>query len=61
MFANLGVTIAGTAENFIIGFCKIRDVTCTNKYGDAHFRFDSHFLGCALKCTIHELQGHPGN
>jgi len=61
MFANLAVTIASAAENFIIDICKKRNVNCANDNGETHFGIACQCLGCSLKVVICELPGYSGN
>jgi hypothetical protein len=61
MFANLGVSIAACAENFIIRVCKAREVNCLNKNGQTDFGIACQCLGCSLKTVISELPGYSGN
>ena len=57
MFANLGVTIAACAENFIIRICNVRSVTCVK----GHFGSTCDSLGKSLGVEISQLPGYAGN
>jgi hypothetical protein len=61
MLANLGVSIAACAENFIIRVCKARGVTCVNKKGKTDFSIACTSLGASLKIEISQLPGYIGN
>jgi hypothetical protein len=60
MFANLAVTIASAAENFMIGICKGRKLPC-EKSGKTDFAVALDSLGKAIGRTISELPGYGGN
>ena len=61
MFANLAVTIASAAENFIIGICKVRGVNYVSDSGETPFGIACQGLGGSLKAVISELAGYSGN
>lgn len=61
MFANLGVTIASAAENFLIGICKMRQVDCVNDRGETDFGIACQSLGKSLNVVISDLPGYQGN
>lgn len=61
MFANLGVSIAATAENFIIRVGMYRGLNCLNGDGQPHFDIACRCLGCSLKVVIFELPGYKEN
>lgn len=60
MFANLAVTIASAAENFIIGVCKARKLSC-GKNGKTDLSIALGSLGKAVGQAIPELPGYGGN
>lgn len=60
MFANLAVTIASGAENFIIGICKVRQLPC-ERNGKTELSVALGSLGKAIAQTISELPGYGGN
>lgn len=60
MFANLGVSIAACAENFIIRVCKARGVKCVNGKGQTDFSIACTSLGTSLKIGIFQLPGYSG-
>jgi hypothetical protein len=61
MFANLGVSIAASAENFIVRLCKERGVNCVNGKGQTDFAIACISLGNALGVVISDLPGYSGN
>lgn len=61
MFANLSVTIASAAENFLVGICKMRSVNCANDRGETNFGIACQSLGNSLNVVISDLPGFGGN
>lgn len=61
MFANLGVTIASVAENFIIGICKRRNVLLTDSDGESNFGIICRNLNASLGTIVDRLPGYAGN
>lgn len=61
MFANLGVSIASSAENFIIGICRVRGNNFVNDAGESHYGIAFQSLGSSLNVVISELSGYSGN
>jgi hypothetical protein len=61
MFANLGVSIASCAENFIVGICKSRGNNYVNNAGESHYGIACKSLSSSLNVEISDLPGHAGN
>ncbi len=61
MLANLGVSIAACAENFIIRVCKTRAVKCVNDKGKTDFGIACSSLGSSLSVVLSQLPGYVGN
>jgi hypothetical protein len=61
MLANLGVSIAACAENFIVSYCKARGLNCLNSNGQTEFGIACGSLSKALKVEISKLPGYKGN
>lgn len=61
MLANLGVSIASTAENLIVGICKSRNVNALNNFGITDFGIACQSLGNSLKIVLSKLPGYDGN
>lgn len=61
MFANLGVSIASTAENFIVRICKHRNVPLTDSDGESDFGIICCNFSVFLGARVSDLPGYAGN
>jgi hypothetical protein len=61
MFANLAVSIAACAENFILQVCTAREVNCLNNKKQTDYGIACNSLGNALGVVIAQLPGYDGN
>lgn len=61
MFGSLGVAIAATAENFIVGICKDRKIPLTDEDGESDFGIICCNFNAALKVIVSSLPGYAGN
>ena len=61
MFASLAVSIASTAEHFIVRLCKHRNVSLTDADGESDFGIICENFSKSIGVTVSSLPGYPGN